>query len=65
MPPPTPEVYELAEKIRQACVETAQTAYEDARMDGLCPQGAWESAIGAMQQMDVESLVRQLCKAPE
>jgi hypothetical protein len=65
MPPPTSEIQELAEKIRNACVQTALTAYENARMDGLCPQGAWESAIGAMQQLDVESLVRQLYIDPK
>lgn len=60
---PTPQDhYQLAEKIRQACLQTALTAYEDARMDGLCHQGAWESAMSALQKMDVESLVRQLYK---
>jgi hypothetical protein len=57
--PPHEERYQLAEKVRQACIQTAQNAYEDARMDGLCPQGAWESAISALQKMDVESVVRR------
>jgi hypothetical protein len=52
--------YQLAEKIRQACLQTALTAYEDARMDGLCHQGAWESAMGALQQMDIVEIVNRL-----
>jgi hypothetical protein len=51
---------QLAELVRQACVQTALTAYEDARTDGLCPEGAWENAINAIQHLDVKSLARRL-----
>lgn len=30
----------LAEAVRQACIEAAQAAYADARLDGLCREGA-------------------------
>lgn len=60
MPPSNTDLSQLAEKIRQACVQTALTAYEDARMDGLCAEGAWENAMSALQQMDITTLVRQL-----
>jgi hypothetical protein len=60
MPTVNDDLYRLAELVRQACVQTALTAYEDARTDGLCPEGAWENAIDAMQQVDVKSFVRRL-----
>lgn len=60
MPTANEDLYHLAEMVRQACMQTALTAYEDARMDGLCHQGAWEIAIEALQSLDVAKLVRQL-----
>ena len=49
----------LAEAIRQACLEAALTAYETARADGLCLEGAWECAIDAMRALDLEEFVKQ------
>lgn len=46
----------LAEAVRQACIEAAQTAYEDARLDGLCHEGAWECAVDAMRSLDLASI---------
>ncbi len=48
----------LAEAVRQSCVQTALAAYENARMDGLCHEGAWEMAVGALQQMDLAIIVQ-------
>jgi hypothetical protein len=36
-----------AEAVRQACIEAALAAYADARLDGLCHEGAWECAVDA------------------
>ncbi len=49
----------LAEAIREACVQAALDAYENARMDGLCHDGAWEVAIGAIQRLNVARLVQE------
>ena len=46
----------LAEAVRTACLEAARQAYEDARMSGLCHEGAWEVAVGALRTLDVEQL---------
>ena len=43
----------LAEAVRQACIEAAQAAYADARLDGLCHEGAWECAVDAMRSLDL------------
>ena len=47
----------LAEAVRRACLEAALTAYEEASMQGLCHEGAWECAVGALQTLDVDALL--------
>ena len=49
----------LAEAVRQACIKTALAAYEDAAMNGLCHEGAWECAVEAMRALDVTVIIRQ------
>lgn len=49
---------ELARAVRDACVQAALEGCEDARMAGLCWEGAWEAAIGAVQALDVGQIVR-------
>lgn len=46
----------LAEKVRNACVGAALDAYEQAKFSGLCDEGAWEAAIGAMRMVDVDAI---------
>jgi len=48
----------IAEATRQACIQAALTAFEDASMNGLCCEGAWESAVGAMQRLDLREILR-------
>jgi hypothetical protein len=48
---------ELAEKIRQACLEAAIAGFEQARLDGLCAEGAVETAVSAMQNLNLEKLL--------
>jgi hypothetical protein len=49
---------QLAERVRAALLECALAAHEDARLQGLCMEGAWEAAISAMCALDVASLAR-------
>jgi hypothetical protein len=49
----------LAEAIRAACLQAALDGYEDARMDGLCHEGAWENAIEAIRGLDIEAVLKQ------
>lgn len=37
---------------RDACVQAALDAWEDAGIRGLCAEGRWEAAIGAMESLD-------------
>lgn len=48
-----------AAAIRDACVETAIEAWEDAGMRGLCAEGRWEVAIGAIRSLDLGVLDRR------
>ena len=48
----------LIERVRAACIQAAMESYEDASAAGLCAQGAWEAAIGAMQSLDLEELIQ-------
>lgn len=47
----------IAEAVRQACVEAALDAYEDAQIRGLCREGAWEVAIEAVRTLDVAAVI--------
>jgi hypothetical protein len=38
-----------AEKVRAAVIEAAIAGFEDASMQGLCCEGAWEAAVSAMR----------------
>jgi hypothetical protein len=49
---------EAAELVRAACLEAAEAAYEDAGIRGLCAEGRWEAAVGALQRLDVTALLR-------
>lgn len=55
--PPTQEIKkDRVEKIRQACIQAAQEAYEDAGLRGLCHEGRWELAIDAMKQAKLDHI---------
>jgi hypothetical protein len=49
----------MAEQVRTAVVSAALTAYEEAAMRGLCAEGAWEVAVGAMRALDLAGIVAQ------
>lgn len=49
----------LAAAVRRACVQTAVAGYEQARMDGLCHEGAWETAVSAMQALNLDVLLAE------
>ena len=48
---------EAAEATRRALVEVALKAYEEAGLSGLCEEGRWEVAIGAMRSYDLRTVV--------
>ena len=44
---------QAATAVREACLAVALEAWEDAGMRGLCAEGRWEVAIGAIQSLDL------------
>ncbi|MBK9054042.1 MAG: acetyltransferase [Chloroflexi bacterium] len=48
---------ELVETVRQACLAAAITAYEQARTDGLCDEGALEFALDAIRRLDTSKIL--------
>ena len=50
----------IAEAVRQACIEAAQSAYEQAGISGLCAEGRWELAVDAMRSLDVKAVLEGL-----
>lgn len=42
---------DMTERIRGALVEAAIRAFEDAGVQGLCTEGRWEAAVGAMRAL--------------
>lgn len=46
----------LGERVRDACLQAALRAYEDAGIQGLCAEGRWEAAVGAMRRLDLGAL---------
>ena len=49
--------YQLAEQVRNACIEAARKGFKNASMSGLCTEGAMESATSAIQKLDIELIV--------
>lgn len=52
----------VADAVRDACVEAALNAYEDAGISGLCAEGRWEIAIQTMRGLDVRALVGEVAE---
>jgi hypothetical protein len=55
-----PHAGEVAEAVRNACLEAALKAYEEASISGLCHEGAWECAVGAIRDVDLDDAVRKV-----
>lgn len=51
------QLWRLATVVRDSCFSAAVTAYEDASIDGLCHDGAWECALEALRGLDFESII--------
>ncbi|MDR8389958.1 acetyltransferase [Aliifodinibius sp. S!AR15-10] len=50
---------EVAKKVRNACIKAAQEGFRDASMSGLCMEGAIESAVGSIQSLNLENILKK------
>lgn len=48
---------QVAERLRTALIACAEAAYEDARLRGLCCEGAWEAAITALRAVSLDAVI--------
>lgn len=48
---------EVAQMIRAECLAVAAAAYQDAGLQGLCAEGRWKAAYGAVQKLDLKALL--------
>lgn len=53
-----------AERIREALIDAAIHAYEDAGVQGLCAAGRWEAALSALEILDLAPLLEAIRQAP-
>jgi len=53
-----PQLRDLAERVRRACLTAAVEGYEDAGLRGLCAEGRWECARQAIADLDLEVVIR-------
>jgi hypothetical protein len=58
----TPEHRQIAEAVREACLTSALEGYEEASMRGVCHEGAWECALGAIRTLDLQMVLAQLVR---
>ena len=54
-----PETQRMAERVRADLIRAASAAYEDAALRGLCSEGAWEAAVGAMRELELSPATEQ------
>jgi len=54
------DLEDLAKRIRDTCIEAALQAYEDAGIQGLCAEGRWEAAVGALRKVELAPLLGEL-----
>jgi hypothetical protein len=59
------DLKDLGKRIRDACVEAALQAYEDAGIQGLCAEGRWEAALDALKTIDLAPLLGELKHPPD
>lgn len=57
--------YELAQLVRDECVQTAVSAYENASMSGLCGEGAFEASVSAMRMLNMEKVLEKRHKTAD
>jgi hypothetical protein len=53
------DLEDFVKRIRDACLEAVLQAYEDAGVQGLCAEGRWEVAVGALRTLDLAPLLRE------
>ncbi|MDZ7716816.1 MAG: acetyltransferase [Balneolaceae bacterium] len=53
------QLTQLAQEVQDACFEAAKEGFQEASISGLCRDGAIEAALGAIQSLDINKLIKQ------
>ena len=50
----------IATAVKFECLRAAVESYDDARIRGLCQEGAWDLAMDALKSIDIEAVLKRL-----
>lgn len=50
---------ELLRRMQKACEEAVLSGYEEAKIAGLCHEGAWECAVDRLRDLKPEKLLEE------
>lgn len=53
------QLHQFAALLRDHMLAQADVAYQNARMDGLCADGAWELTLDTLRTIDLEAVIQQ------
>lgn len=56
---------DIAQTVRDACVEAAQEGFRDASIRGLCSEGAVEAAVSSIQMLNLEEVITEAGQSSE
>lgn len=51
------EQLKIAEAARRVCLAAAARAYDEARLRGMCSEGAWDYAMDAVRNLKLDQLI--------
>jgi hypothetical protein len=51
------DTMQMAQAVRNACIQAALDGYQRAQIAGLCQEGAWECAVDAMRLVDLSMVL--------
>lgn len=54
----------LVERVRDACIQAAKDGYENAKVSGLCEDGALEAALSAIYMLDIDAVLKDADRKP-
>ncbi len=52
----------IAEAVRQACLDAALNAYEQAGISGLCGEGRWELVVDTLRNLDLNAVLERTAR---
>lgn len=50
---------QIAQIVREACIDAAREGFTDASIQGLCQEGAMEAAMSAIERLDLSNLLKK------